>query len=74
VGSCSVRAPAPSVVGMIDPSTSLALTVAAMLLLVALLRLGCGELTRPPCPLCGSRSSRHSERCPWHAHESDDWS
>ena len=59
---------------MIGPSASIAVTVAAMLLLVVLLGLGRGEYTRPACPLCGTRSSKHSERCPWHAHESDDWS
>jgi hypothetical protein len=74
VDPCSVRVPAPSVALVIDPSTSMALTVAAMVLLVVVLGLGRGEYTRPACPLCGSSSSRHSERCPWHAHEHDDWS
>lgn len=59
---------------MIDPSTSIAVTVAAMLLLVVVLGLGRGEYTRRPCPICGSRTSKHAERCPWHAREPDDWS
>lgn len=59
---------------MIDPSTSIAVTVAAMLLLVVLLGLGRGEYAPPSCPICGARSSKHSERCPWRAREHDDWS
>lgn len=47
---------------MIDPSTTIAVSVAAMLLLVMLLGLGRGENTPAACPICGTRSSKHGER------------
>jgi len=57
---------------MIDPSTTIAVSVAAMLLLMMLLGLGRGEYTPAACPICGTRCSRHDEHCPWHPRERDE--
>lgn len=57
---------------MIDPSTSIAVVIAAMLVLVLLRALGLGEITPPRCPICGSGSaSKHDEDCPWRSRQED---
>ena len=48
---------------------TLVLTVATMLLLVVVAGLYQGDGAPATCPLCGSRSRKHSEHCPWHERE-----
>lgn len=58
---------------MIGLSTSIAVVVAAMVLLVVVRGLGEGELTPPRCPICGAGSSgKHHESCPWCAREDNE--